>query len=426
MRWHLRRFGLLGACLLVLLAFLGANAALQQVSRPSTALSVLIPFVPKEDRRDTGQAEPAAAEVLAGSGATDTENASIHAASGALARSPVLFPPNEPAFNDYTPVYVGEELLTRKDFPVKFLKEFAGQWTVDDPALAIFHIVCCGPLDRLLQLPPRTPERPYLCYDCDAAIGLDSLSVPKSRACTNSCLDIWALLRRRDFMFSSSDLRFWDITNDSALLLPGVTHLHHFPKPELLDKYRVRPSDPPKYFLTFQGLWNVGQRGTSFVRLNMAVMLNSTKRLPKAMKTASGDPLPLPTENYTPASDVFISISGEEHNYKERKPYYSLFDSSYSLVLHGHGRWSYRLAEVLSGGSIPVVMAEGWNLPYSEARVVTDGWLPYVDLHIRPAHASERIMTDVFAGRCHVPSAALTAEQQAFLVTYQANRAGSL
>ena len=42
-------------------------------------------------------------------------------------------------------------------------------------------------------------------------------------------------------------------------------------------------------------------------------------RLPKAMKTASGEPLPLPQKNYTPPPDVFISISGELHNFKARR-----------------------------------------------------------------------------------------------------------
>ena len=167
-------------------------------------------------------------------------------------------------------------------------------------------------------------------------------------------------------MFSSADLRFWNNANDSALLLPGVTHAHHLPWPDTLRRDRVPPSTPPKYFLTFQGLWNVGKGGTSFVRLNMAAMLNSTKKLPKAMKSSAGEPLPLPSVSYEPPSDVFISIAGEQWHFKEKRHYYSLFDSAYSLVMHGHGRWSYRLMECLSGGAIPVIMAEGWCLPYQE------------------------------------------------------------
>lgn len=34
---------------------------------------------------------------------------------------------------------------------------FMGRWQ------AVFYIVCCGPVQRFLELPPRTPDRPYLC-----------------------------------------------------------------------------------------------------------------------------------------------------------------------------------------------------------------------------------------------------------------------
>ena len=51
--------------------------------------------------------------------------------------------------------------------------------------------------------------------------------------------NIVKLLARRDFMFSSSDLRGWDLKNDSALLVPGVTHVHHIPAPEKLKNNKV-------------------------------------------------------------------------------------------------------------------------------------------------------------------------------------------
>ena len=49
------------------------------------------------------------------------------------------------------------------------------------------------------------------------------------------------------------------------------------------------------------------------------------------------------------------------------RPYFSLFDSAYGLVLHGHGRWSYRLMETLNGEAIPVILADGWILPLNES-----------------------------------------------------------
>ena len=55
----------------------------------------------------------------------------------------------------------------------------------------------------------------------------------------NQDRNIVKLLARRDFMFSSSDLRGWDLKNDSALLVPGVTHVHHIPAPEKLKNNKV-------------------------------------------------------------------------------------------------------------------------------------------------------------------------------------------
>lgn len=54
--------------------------------------------------------------------------------------------------------------------------------TVENPEEAVFYLVCCGPLERLLALPPRSPERPYMCYDCDAILRLDFMRFPE--ACT--------------------------------------------------------------------------------------------------------------------------------------------------------------------------------------------------------------------------------------------------
>ncbi|CAE7337011.1 Ext1 [Symbiodinium microadriaticum] len=167
------------------------------------------------------------------------DSSDLCVASGAKAKSPFLVPPNEPPRDQYAPVFLSEELLNRTDFTIKLLKRFTGGWTVDDPAQAVFYIVCCGPLERFLQLPARTPERPYLCYDCDAVLHLERLSIMKPESPALS--DTWALLSRRDFMFSSTDLRYWNIMNDSAPLLPGVTHAHHIPKVEELDQRRIRP-----------------------------------------------------------------------------------------------------------------------------------------------------------------------------------------
>jgi hypothetical protein len=46
-----------------------------------------------------------------------------------------------------------------------------------------------------------------------------------------------------------------------------------------------------------------------------------------------------------------------------------LRQSRFGFVLHGDNRFSYRFAEVLSAGAIPVVLADDWVLPFSPALV---------------------------------------------------------
>ena len=270
----------------------------------------------------------------------------------------------EPPHEEFAPVFIEETLMKRKDLRVCELEKW--NWTVEDPNQAIFYIVCCGPVERFLELPQRTPERPYLCYDCDAKLQMGSLSGDDCLKHKNCNKNLIALLSRRDFMFSASDLREWNLRDDAALLLPGVTHVHHIPAPEKLSKNKVTPSDPPKYFLTFQGIRNVGKGGTSYVRMNLEAVLNTSTHPPPGIRGPLGEILPLPEQNFTLPSDVFIAIAAKAQHHKELRHYFSLFDSVYGLVLHGHGRWSYRLMEVLSGEAIPVILAEGWKLPLNE------------------------------------------------------------
>eukprot|EP00913_Durusdinium_trenchii_P024738 g23219.t1 len=197
----------------------------------------------------------------------------------------------DPPSEEFAPVFIEEALMKRKDLRICELDKW--NWTVADPDKAIFYFVCCGPIERFLELPRRTPERPYLCYDCDAKLQMGSLAQDDCLLRQKCSPKLVALLSRRDFMFSSSDLRGWNLKNDSALLLPGVTHVNHIPAPEKLMKNKVTPSDPPKYFLTFQGIRNVGLHGASYVRLNLEALLNTSMQPPKGARGASGEAIPV-------------------------------------------------------------------------------------------------------------------------------------
>ena len=69
---------------------------------------------------------------------------------------------------------------------------------------------------------------------------------------------------------------------------------------------QVKPSDPPKYFLTFQGIRNNGLDGASYVRGNLEAMLNVSIRRPEL----SGCPTRSPSlTSVMLPSDVFIAIA---------------------------------------------------------------------------------------------------------------------
>eukprot|EP00440_Ansanella_granifera_P004373 gb/GFBE01004741.1/.p1 GENE.gb/GFBE01004741.1/~~gb/GFBE01004741.1/.p1 ORF type:complete len:387 (+),score=69.83 gb/GFBE01004741.1/:1-1161(+) len=290
-------------------------------------------------RRSTDGSQGSQKESEVNSPATTPSDSTAVAISGSPFRVADDVPPKE----EFAPVYIEKELLARKDFRINTLQSVQ-DLTTNDPDKAVFYLICCGPIERVLALPERTPERPYLCYDCDVILGFDDVSAYRGCMKEGKCDKVRQLLLRRDIMFSSVDKRNWNMADDNCLFMPGVTHMHPDPDTRKLKMWRVPPHDPPQYFCTFQGLWNVGRGGTSFVRLNLAAMMNASKKQPKAMKDPKGNPLPLPTEIYKPPEGVIINIAGIESNFKNRQPYYKLFDSVYSLVMHGHGRWSYRIS----------------------------------------------------------------------------------
>eukprot|EP00913_Durusdinium_trenchii_P031661 g29649.t1 len=102
------------------------------------------------------------------------EGPGILVASGVPAKSPFKASDDMPHWKEVVPVFVEPILMNRSNFRMVELQK--GGWTVEDPMQAVFYLVCCGPVERLLALPTRPPERPYFCYDCDAILHLESCS----------------------------------------------------------------------------------------------------------------------------------------------------------------------------------------------------------------------------------------------------------
>lgn len=52
---------------------------------------------------------------------------------------------------------------------------------------------------------------------------------------------------------------------------------------------------------------------------------------------------------------------------KDKRLYMQILENSkFGLVLHGDGRWSHRLIEVMGSGAIPVLISDGLTLPFEE------------------------------------------------------------
>jgi len=200
---------------------------------------------------------------------------------------------------------------------------------------------------RLGDLPRRSAERPYIAF------GWDRTSDPdKDRKFLEK--------RNGDVLVMGYDLRPFD--NNTGRLPHGIT----LPPPLLFgctpgfgesqvtcrSREPYDPTTPPKFFLTYRGDKKPGLFYTSSVRPDLF----------KAFTNFSQD-------------NVIVEFSQEEapnpytyamsfHNNAHR--YHELFDSAFTLVPRGHGRWTYRLSEAIGACSIPVIMADGLTMPFEE------------------------------------------------------------
>merc|ERR1719356_114370 len=68
------------------------------------------------------------------------------------------------------------------------------------------------------------------------------------------------------------------------------------------------------------------------------------------------------------SDDVVVEFFPRKHKYSsaDRAAYNDLLNTSYALCPRGDGRWNFRFSEVVGACSIPVVIADGLTLPFSE------------------------------------------------------------
>eukprot|EP00928_Gymnodinium_smaydae_P058332 TRINITY_DN4153_c0_g1_i1.p1 TRINITY_DN4153_c0_g1~~TRINITY_DN4153_c0_g1_i1.p1 ORF type:complete len:349 (+),score=39.71 TRINITY_DN4153_c0_g1_i1:37-1083(+) len=180
------------------------------------------------------------------------------------------------------------------------------------------------------DLPSRLPSKPYLVWS-------HSLSCPSS----TSCPETEKLAKSRDdFVFVNFDLRDPWLAEDSHNPLPGVTMA---PPPHVGGLLPRRPSEAPKYLLTFRGGMHSGWYHTASVRPDLQRLWSHSQ--PK---------------------DTVVEFVDHGYTAEDTTRYKDLLNTVYAIVPHGDGRWNYRFTEVVNACAIPVVIADGVTLPYAQ------------------------------------------------------------
>lgn len=206
---------------------------------------------------------------------------------------------------------------------------------VDDEASAMFSFVHQFTEDNASlfeELPKRPASKPYLVWSHRLVCDPD-----------DSCVKASTLARNReDFVFASFDLRDPWLTDNFHKPLPGVTMA---PPSHFNSILRMDPEKTPKYFLTFRGKINAGWFGSSEVRPTLKQLWSQ--------KQVKG---------------TVVEFVDMDHTYndEDKERYGDLLNTSYALVPHGDGRWNYRFTEVVNAYAIPVVIADGLTLPYTQ------------------------------------------------------------
>jgi len=194
-----------------------------------------------------------------------------------------------------------------------------------------------GSLQKFLDLPRRSKEKPYLIM----AHGLEMHECSNADNKPSECAVVSQILdQREDYTFVNYDLRDHILTDNHAPLLPGVT----MAPPAFYSGPPVSPIQNSQYFLTFRGSMNDGYYGSAHVRSHLQMF--------KDFQSPDVVVELLPFHHHHTAADVQI--------------YNDLLNTSYGLVPHGDGRWNYRFSEVIGACAIPVIIADGLTLPFEE------------------------------------------------------------
>ena len=226
--------------------------------------------------------------------------------------------------------------------------------TFDENA-AMFAIACCynnaQSAAAIAALPRRVRGAPYIIWTGDPVwhMTLDEIYNTSGPASHQN------IVRRTDVQFASWDLRDYALLYDWLPPLPGVG----MPPPGFFTGAAYSSARTPKYLLTFKGQFRIGWKQSSFVRENLAHWF--TPLLEGHAETVPNTPIRRDkVVVYVARAADTSTIDGSLYDFNE------LMDTAYAIVPHGHSRWTRRLGEIIGAGAVPVILSDGYILPFSE------------------------------------------------------------
>ena len=253
------------------------------------------------------------------------------------------------------------------------------------PAVAAFEPSAALAGLQSSALPLRSARSPYVVPVFDerrsGPFRLDLCATPmrirrdrRQRVVARCELMAQTLRTRADILYSAFDLSQHNLCNNVNAQLPGSTFpaIRWFQDPQRapagtrdawMDRAaRLGPDPQREMVVSFLGRAHGGWYGSSEVRewLKQSHGAWMQRSIAAAAAAAAGEGraggLPNPNPN---AVIVNWGVGGSQGYY-----WGALANSTFSLVLHGDHRWSYRLLEVVAVGTIPVILADGVSLPF--------------------------------------------------------------
>lgn len=181
------------------------------------------------------------------------------------------------------------------------------------------------PWSNISELPRLPAGRAYVTYI--------KLNYPRGGALLQMLKD------RKDILFVAHDL-----TETGPWSGSTIAHIAywHGPAPNMSDVYLPKTYN---WTLAFQGMNN-----------------NALVRAPKTRQLLK-DAVASATANHTMPDNVYINVASGRRDYN----FFDLVqNSAFHLVPRGDRPWSNRFLEVVGGCSIPAVLCDNLDLPYSE------------------------------------------------------------